>query len=190
MDRPARRAVSSRVVASRGGAVVETATFKELAMSQNLISLALDDDTLGSIDAALNTLETAFIGLLALTPEQRRSLTRMGDKSEAFCRQTLNVLAQNPQVLPPSYDLAEAQEDLSAIDRLRPRLMRLLRLTERAEDSSAALGSDVMCAALEGYALLRISGRNQGLEGLRDALSVRFGNRRRSPSPAPETPAA
>jgi hypothetical protein len=58
--------------------------------------------------------------------------------------------------------------------------MRLLRLTERAEDSDTALGSDVMSAALEGYALLRISGRNQGLEGLRDALSVRFGNRHNS----------
>jgi hypothetical protein len=31
----------------------------------------------------------------------------MGDKSEAFCRQTLNVLAQNPQILPPNYDLAK-----------------------------------------------------------------------------------
>ncbi|HEY8328837.1 MAG TPA: hypothetical protein VIO59_10390 [Rhodanobacter sp.] len=157
-------------------------------MSQNLISLALDDATLAGIDAALDSLETAFIGLIALTPEQRRSLARMGDKSEAFCRQTLTVLAQNPQVLPPSYDLAEAQDDLRARDRLRPRLMRLMRLSERADDSDTALGSDVMSAALEGYALLRISGRNQGLESLRDALSSRFAGRRRTPAPM-ETPA-
>lgn len=126
-------------------------------MSQNLISLTLDDETLAGIDAALDSLETAFIGLIALTPEQRRSLARMGDKSEAFCRQTLTVLAQNPQVLPPSYDLAEAQDDLRTRDRLRPRLMRLMRLmrlSERADDSDTALGSDVMSAALEGYALL------------------------------------
>jgi hypothetical protein len=157
-------------------------------VSQNLISFALDDATLASIDAALDSLETAFIGLIALTPEQRRSLARMGDKSEAFCRQTLTVLAQNPQVLPPSYDLAEAQDDLHTRDRLRPRLMRLMRLSERADDSDTALGSDVMSAALEGYALLRISGRNQGLESLRDALSARFAGRRRTPALA-ETPA-
>lgn len=116
----------------------------------------------------------------------------MGDKSEAFCRQTLTVLAQNPQVLPSSYDLAETQDDLRARDRLRPRLMRLMRLmrlSERADDSDTALGSDVMSAALEGYALLKVSGRNQGLESLRDALSLRFAGRRRAAASA-ETPVA
>jgi len=54
-----------------------------------------------------------------------------GPKSETFCRQTLTVLAQNPQVIPPSIDLAEAQADLAALDRLRSRLTRLQRLAER-----------------------------------------------------------
>lgn len=64
-----------------------------------------------------------------------------GPKSETFCRQTLTVLAQNPQVIPPSIDLAEAQADLAALDRLRPRLARLQRLAERGQDSEDALGS-------------------------------------------------
>ena len=66
--------------------------------------------------------------------------------------------------------------------------MCLVRLSERADDSDTALGSGAMSAALEGQALLRISGRNQGLESLRDALSARFAGRRRTPAPA-ETPA-
>jgi hypothetical protein len=143
-------------------------------MSQNLMSLNLTDDQLAAIDTALNTLETALSDLIAFTPDQRRGLTRMGPKSEAFCRQTLTVLAQNPQIIPASVDLREAQNDLNALDRLRPRLARLQRLTERAEDSHDALGSDVMSLALEGYALLKVSGRNQGLEGLRRELSTRF----------------
>jgi hypothetical protein len=57
---------------------------------------------------------------------------------------------------------------------LRPRLQRLLRLTERASDTEIALGSDVMNAALQGYALLRVAGKNQGLEGLRKELGSRF----------------
>lgn len=158
-------------------------------MTQNLLSLTLGDETLAAIDAALDSLEAAFIGLIALTPEQRRSLSRMGDKSEAFCRQTLAALTQNPQILPPSYDLPEAQNDLATLDRLRPRLMRLRRLTERADDSATALGSDVMQAALEGYAMLKVSGRGQGLEGLREALSARFGHRRRAAA-APGNPVA
>jgi hypothetical protein len=37
-----------------------------------------------------------------------------------------------------------------------------------------ALGSDIMSTALEGYSLLKVSGKNQGLDGLRKELSARF----------------
>lgn len=153
-------------------------------MSQNLLSLQLNTAQLAEVDAALTALETALGGLIALTPDQRRGLVRMGPKSEAFCRQTLTVLGQNPQVIPPSLSLPEAQADLSTIDALRPRLARLQRLTERAEATDEALGSDVMSFALEGYALLKLSGKNQGLEGLRRELSGRFAKGSRAPEPA------
>jgi hypothetical protein len=143
-------------------------------MSQNLVSLTLSDTQLSTIDQCLGDMEAQLTDLIAMNTAQRRSLARMGDKSETFCRQTLNVLAQNPQVVPPSLKLAEALADLAALDRLRPRLQRLLRLTERASDTEIALGSDVMNAALQGYALLRVAGKNQGLEGLRKELGSRF----------------
>lgn len=142
-------------------------------MSQNLLSLTLSDAQLTAIDAALTALEAQLIGLIALDGDER-NVIRMGQKSEAFCRQTLGVLGQNPQVVPPSLKLAEGQADLLALDRLRPRLLRLQRLTERAADSEAALGSDLMSLSLEGYALLKVSGKNQGLESLRKELSARF----------------
>lgn len=71
-------------------------------MSQNLISLALTAEQLTAVEGALATLEENLTGLIALQPAQRRSLTKMGDKSEVFCRQTLKLLQQNPQVVPPS----------------------------------------------------------------------------------------
>jgi len=142
--------------------------------SQNLVSLTLTDTQLSVIDQSLTDLETQLSGLIGLNAVQRKTLRRMGDKSEAFCRQTLSVLEQNPQVVPPSIGLREAIADLEALDQLRPRLQRLLRLTERAEDTETALGSDVMQVAMQGYALLKVSGRNQGLEGLRKDLGTRF----------------
>jgi hypothetical protein len=67
--------------------------------------------------------------------------------------------------------------------------MRLTRLSERAEDTSTALGSDLMSFALEGYGLLRVSGQNQGLEDLRRDLVSRFSRSaaRATPEPAPAT---
>lgn len=143
-------------------------------MAQNLATLNLPESEWLAIDQSLADIEARLSGLTALNADQRRSVLRMGDKSEAFCRQTLEVLAQNPQVVPPSLTLAEAHADLAALDQLRPRLMRLQRLTERANDTDTALGSDVMRCALDGYALLKVSGRNQGLEGLRRDLGTRF----------------
>jgi hypothetical protein len=155
-------------------------------MSQNLISLNLTEADYAEMDAALGTLEAKLAGLLDLNTDERRGLSKMGDKSEAFCRQTLVVLAQNPQVVPPSLDLAEAQRDLANLDALRSRSSRLRQLLGRMEDSETALGSDVMSASLEGYALLKVLGKGSGLEALRQEISARFARAARTP----KTPAA
>lgn len=158
-------------------------------MSQNLIALTLTDAQLTAADAALTALEGAFTGLVALNGDERIGLNRMGTKSEQFCRQTLNILGQNPQVIPASVKVADAQADLIALDRLRPRLQRLQKLVERAQDSEVALGSDVMSLSLEGYALLKVAGKNQGLEALRKDLGSRF-SKTRAAAPAPAAAAA
>ena len=148
-------------------------------MSQNIISLVMTEAQISTAMDALTALEGALAGLISLDPEERRRLTKMGEKSEVFCRQAVSVLAQNPQIVPPSLHVADAQADLLALDRLRPVLDRLQKLAERGSDTEIALGSDVMDVALEGYALLKVSGKNQGLDGLRKELSSRWAKTRR-----------
>ncbi|RYG13928.1 MAG: hypothetical protein EON92_03905 [Burkholderiales bacterium] len=143
-------------------------------MSQNLIDLTYTADALATLDATLESLERQFAGLLALNTDQRRHLTKMGDKSEAFCRQTVDVLGQNTGLLPRNFDYEGLRRDMETLDALRPRLMRLTRLHERASDTEMALGSDVMTQSLEGYAFLKVAGKNEGLDHARRALSARF----------------
>lgn len=157
-------------------------------MSQNLVNLVLTDEQIAAATAALDQLETALSGLISLSQDERRALTRMGPKSEAFVRQTLSVLQQNPQVVPPAVDVGGAQVDMVALERLRPVLDRVERLVERGQDTETALGSDLMNVALEGYAVLRVAGKNQGLDSLRKELSSRFSRTRRTegePAPKP-----
>ena len=151
---------------------------------QNLVSLNLSAQDLADIDAALATLRRVFTPMIALQPTQRRDLYKMGDKSEAFCRQTLGVLGANPQIIPPSLNLAEAQADLAALDQLRPRLMQLEQLVERVDDTALALGSDIITVALEGYGLLKVSGKSEALKGARKDLSARFAKGSRVVEPA------
>lgn len=151
-------------------------------MSHNLISLSLSDSQLSAAAAALWALETAFEELISLDADERSSLLRMGPKSEVFCRQTLGVFVHDPQLVPIGLPLREAQADLLALDRLRPLLARLRRLAERANDTEIALGSDIMDVALEGYGLLKVCGRHEGLDGLRRELSHRSIKTRRAPA--------
>ena len=140
---------------------------------KNLVSLSFPAEDLAALDAALLVIEQKLDGLVSLTTAEVRSLAKMGEKSEVFCRRVLQVMEQNPQVVPPALGLLEANDDLAALDALRPRLRRLKLLTTRGEDTLLALGADVMSAALEGYALLKVSGRASGLEDQRRELGSR-----------------
>ena len=148
-------------------------------MSQNRIALQLDVERLTSLDTLITALEGQLTDLIGLSPDERRELTKMGDKSEAFCRQAVITLGKHPDVLPRNFDVDEYRADLAALDVLRPILARLQRLYERMVDTEMALGSDLMVASLEGYAHLKVAGRGDGLEGMREALGSRFERKRR-----------
>lgn len=148
-------------------------------MSQNRIALQWDVELLNALDNLIASLEGQLTDLIGLSPDERRELTKMGNKSEAFCRQAVTVLSENAQVLPRNFDVDAYRVDLVALDALRPRLSRMQRLYERMADSEMALGSDLMVASLEGYALLKVAGRGEGLDALRQSLGARFDRRRR-----------
>ena len=153
-------------------------------MAQNLISLNITEEQQTAALAGLAQIEAALPGLLSLDADERKRMTYMGDKSEVFTRQTIRVLEQNPQIVPPSLDLAEAQADLQALDRLRPVLEGLNRLYAQVEDTSNALGSDAMATALEGYGQIKLSGTAHGLDELRKEIGGRFARGRKPGPPA------
>ncbi len=153
-------------------------------MTQNLISLSFTPEDVTTIDAAVSTLEEKLTRLIELSVDERRGLNKMGDKSEAACRQTLLVLAQNPQILPPSFELAEAQRDLVALDQLRRFSVRIRQLAAKLDDTEMALGSDILSAALDGYTFAKAAGKGVALDALRESMASRYSHRRK----ATETP--
>ena len=106
----------------------------------------------------------------------------MGDGSEVFCRQTELVLRQNAGLVPPDFELAELQQDIATLDTLRPRLQRLRSLTDRADDTELALGSDILSASLDGYALTKVFGKGTSLDTLKEAMKTRLSRKPRKPA--------
>lgn len=158
-------------------------------MSQNIIDITFEGEALADIDGALVTLNARLGGLVALDPVKRRRLHKMGDKSEAFCRLAVDVLTSNPQILPPTFDLAALQRDVEALDALRVRTVLVMRLYQRMLDTEMALGSDIMSNSVEGYQLLKLAGKSGGLDALRKQLSVRFKSKRARGEPDEDEPA-
>ena len=106
-------------------------------MTQNLTSLDLAEE-LPQLDAALDTIDRILKAFVSLDADQMRRLSKLGDKTESFCRQTAAILDQNRQALPPGFDLDELKRDFAAFDLLRPRLNRI----EALADVAASLGID------------------------------------------------
>lgn len=157
---------------------------------QNLVNMTLTDAQVAAVDAALSTLETELAGLVSLSPAEKRRMRKMGDKSESFSRQALQVISQNPQMIPANIPVSDAIADFKVLDQLRPCLSRLTRLVERCNDTDAALGNDILTVALQAYGLLKLTGRAEGLETLRRDLSGMYRKRRSAKPDSEERKAA
>jgi hypothetical protein len=152
-------------------------------MAKNRYAFSLTSAQVSEALQALDVLETTLSGLIALDAATRRRLTKMGQRSEGFCRQALGGLELNQQIVPPSLDLPTAVAKLRALEQIYPIVERLRTLAQRGTDTQMAVGSDVMDAALEGYGLLKISGKRQGLDNLYRDLAVRWAKSKRDPEP-------
>ncbi len=148
----------------------------------------LDVTQWDAVDAMLAGLEHALPpALVALSAVERQRLVKMGESSEPFCRRALDVMRDSMALLPRSLDVDEMARDLASHDAVGTRRVRIARLMERMADTDIALGSDVMIAALDGYAALKRSGHGEGLHGVRRDLRRRFegqGTQRREPAAA------
>ena len=110
-------------------------------------------------------------------------MTKVGERSADFCRQALDVMRQNPQLIPASLSVADGLSDLKSSDQLRQLLVRLTQCFQRLQDTEMALRSDAMSLALRGYQLLKLNGRDAGLQPLQRALGSRFSKKRRIKDP-------
>ncbi|NCT71143.1 MAG: hypothetical protein GXC75_09370 [Xanthomonadaceae bacterium] len=147
-------------------------------MTQNRIAMTFQTDRLERIDGSLTALEADLDLLIALTQEERVELVKMGDKSRAFCEKALEVAEQQAGLMPRDFDIDAFRQDHLALQALRPRLSRMAHLMQRMEDTERALGSDIMAAALEVYAVLKVAGKDKGVDDARRELASRFSRRR------------
>ncbi len=152
-------------------------------MPDNRISAALSEADRQAVLAALHTVREKLNFLIDLTPEERRTLLRMGDRSRGFVAQALTVAEQNEDILPRSFDVAEMRKDVDLLAALEPIMAALSQLTELVEDTYMAVGGEAYAAALLVYQFVRAAGKGAALDGALDALGQRFARKSRGGDP-------
>ena len=123
--------------------------------------------------------------LIDLTPEDRRALPKLGDKSRAFVDQGLALASQNDGILPRSFDVEEYRRDVELVRQLEPVVLALRQLLELVEDTYIAVGSDAYTASLLVYQAAKLAGKGSALDQHLDSLGRRFARKAATPNPAP-----
>jgi len=158
-------------------------------MSQNLASLNLTDAELVTLNGHLDAIETLLgARLISLTPKERQTLVKMGDKSRTFCEQAVPGIASNAASMSPDFNIPSLTQDLADFGKLDAFHDRYLDLGEKLNDTLKALSSDVMTNTIIGVTFLKALNKiNPSLDTLLKSLSS---VRRRKPAAKTTPPTA
>lgn len=155
-------------------------------MPTNRVSAKLSQGDRDTVIAAIATIKAKLPFLIDLSPEERRALPKLGDKSRAFVIKALEVATQNPEFLPRSFDLPEMQQDVELFEGMFPILLAMSQLHELIEDTALEVGSEAYAAALVVYNFAKATGSGAGLDDVVDEMGKRFARKSRKSSPDPK----
>lgn len=157
--------------------------------TSNYVSGTLTAAQVTAIIGALATIRTNLPFLRNLDPEDRRSLPKMGPKTQPFVTQVFLAAKANPATLPASFDLPGYEADLALWQALGPIATQLTQLAELFDDTMIALGSDLYSESLDAYTYLKAGNGASGLDELRSTMGKRFMKRsaKTAETPVPAT---
>ncbi len=147
------------------------------------ISATLSTTTRDEILVNINAIKQQLPFLIDLTTDERKGLSKMGDKSSAFVTKALEVATQNPDFLPRAFNVEEMRKDVELMQMLQPILMVLNQLQDLVEDTYMQVGSEAYTAALNVYNYAKNSPSGTALEGVAEDLGRRFARKPRPTEP-------
>ena len=114
--------------------------------------------------------------LLSLTPDERKTMLRMADKTVAFVTKTTDYATSNPSFVPSFVDLAELKQDTAGMAALTPLRQQCDQLALDLDPTVMIAGSEAYGNALTVYGNIKFLARNNqpGAQAAYDDLSVRF----------------
>jgi hypothetical protein len=154
----------------------------------NSISITIPPADLQAIKDMLATINGLLEPyLIALTPEDRRKLLKMGDGSEPFVSKVMDYAVSDPQFLPPFVQFAELKKDWDAYSALVPIFRTVQQLENNLSDTVMLTGSEAFEGSLGYYSSIKLGAKMNvpNAKTIYEDLSKRFeaqGKRKTKPS--------
>jgi hypothetical protein len=138
------------------------------------ISVALTAPQITAISGALTTIRTNLPFLINLTLAERATLSKMGDDGYSYVTKALDFAQNNATILPPNFNLPEAQKDLKLVNDLRPLLQQIAQVLEGIDDTMMAAGIEAKDFADKFYSLVKLqaSMNTPGMDVIASDLGV------------------
>jgi len=144
----------------------------------NLISAAISAENQQAITLDINNIHQKLSDILIfnLTPDDRMSLPKMGDRSMAFVDKSVQYAIQNTALVPSFLDVAEMQKDYALARSLYAVLQQLNTLTRSVEDAMMVSGSEAYNASLIFYKAVQGASRSNvaGSQAIANDLQSQF----------------
>ncbi|SMD43048.1 hypothetical protein SAMN00777080_1624 [Aquiflexum balticum DSM 16537] len=119
---------------------------------ENRISIEIPQADLAAAKAALQQVQGILAPyVIALTPEQRKTIPKMSDGTEPFVEKVMDYAVNNVEFLPPFVSQEEMQKDWSAVMGLMPLLRMVDQIKDTLSDTAMMAGSEAYLGALSYY---------------------------------------
>lgn len=156
-------------------------------MVENRISTVLTPEDVREIMDAIATIEAKLPFLIGLSREERRSMLKMGDDGRNFVLRMTELIEQQPDFLPRSFDIDELRKDVELLKTFYPIVLKFQQLAELTDDTYMVIGSEAYSSTLLAYRYAR-AGDLQGADALLEEAGRRFSRRRRTTASTAEAP--
>jgi len=125
--------------------------------------------------------------LIALNPEERRTIPKVNDGTSPFVLKTLEFSKTNPQFMPPYVDLNGFSDDMDSWMKLNSMLMPVQQFANDLADTTMQAGSESYVAALSYYNSVKQAAKMSipGSKPIYDELKQRFANNGSRVTPVP-----
>lgn len=143
----------------------------------NKINFSIPEEVINQVTQKLNEAATLMQPyLIALTPEERRTIPKMSDKTLPFVEKTLEYCQTAPQFAPTYMDREALAADMKVTQQLTPLLRTTIALNDGLDDTAMEAGAESYVNALSYYNSVKQAAKMNvpGAKSIYEDLSKRF----------------